>query len=76
MKIILWIISPLIFIIGITGVTGMLAIPLKEVKWNDSWFDKMIIINAIIITIIILLFGIILGTWFIHEMLWKLIDLI
>ena len=72
----LWIISPLIFIIGITGIAGMLALPLKEVKWNGDWLDKMVIINAIIITIIILLFGIISGTWFIHEMLWKLIGLI
>ena len=73
MNIILWAISPLIFIIGITGVAGLFGWLFNEVNWNDSWIDKMAIINTIIIAIIILLLGIILGTWFIHEILCKIL---
>lgn len=73
MKIILWIISPLILIIGITGAAGMIAIPLKNVKWNYSWLDKMVIINAIIMITIVLLFGIIGGTYFVHDILCKIL---
>lgn len=73
MKIILWAISPLIFIIGITGVAGLLAWLFNEVEWNNSWFDKMLIINMTIVSIILLLFGILAGIWFIHEILYKIL---
>lgn len=73
MKIILWEISPLIFIIGITGVGGLYGLLFNEVKWNNSWLDKMLIINAIIITTILLLIGILVGVWFIHEILCKIL---
>lgn len=73
MEIILWEISPLIFIIGITGVAGLFRWLFNEVKWNNSWLDKMVIINAIIITTILLLIGILAGVWFIHEILCKIL---
>lgn len=73
MKIILWEISPLIFIIGITGVAGLFGWLFNEVKWNNSWLDKMVIINAIIITTILLLIGILAGVWFTHEILCKIL---
>lgn len=73
MKIILWAISPLIFIIGITGVAGLFEWLFNEVEWNNSWLDKMVIINAIIITTILLLFGTSAGIWFIHEILCKIL---
>ena len=69
MNIILWMISPLIFIIGITGVAGLYAWVFNEVNWNDSWIDKMAIINAIIISIILVIFFLFIGTYFIHEIL-------
>lgn len=69
MKIILWAISPLIFIIGITGVAGLYEWLFNEVEWNNSWLDKMVIINAIIITTI----GTLAGIWFIHEILCKIL---
>lgn len=74
MNIILWVISPLIFIIGITGVAGSLEwLIFNDVEWNDSWFDKMLIINTIIIATILLLFGTLVGIWFIHEILCKIL---
>jgi hypothetical protein len=73
MNIILWIISPLIFIIGITGVAGLLAWFFNEIEWNNSWLDKMLIINMTIVLIILLLFGTLAGIWFIHEILYKIL---
>lgn len=73
MKIILWAISPLIFIIGITGIAGLFGWLFNEVEWNNSWLDKMVIINAIIITTILLLFGTLAGIWFIQEILCKIL---
>lgn len=73
MKIILWAISPLIFIIGITGIAGLFGWLFNEFEWNNSWLDKMAIINAIIIATILLLFGTLAGIWFIHEILCKIL---
>lgn len=69
MNIILWMISPLIFIIGITGIAGLYAWVFNKINWNDSWIDKMAIINAIIISIIMVIFFLFIGTYFIHEIL-------
>ena len=73
MKIILWAISPLIFIIGITGVAGLYGWLFNDFEWNNSWLDKMVIINTIIITIIITTIGTLAGIWFIHEILCKIL---
>ena len=73
MNIILWMISPLIFVIVITSVVGLYAWIFNEVNWNDSWIDKMLIINMTIVSIILLLFGILAGIWFIHEILCKIL---
>ena len=73
MNIILWIISPLIFIIVITGVIGLLGWFLNEVEWNNSWLCKMLIINMTIVSIISLLFSTLAGIWFIHEILCKIL---
>ena len=73
MNIILWIISPLILVIVVTGLGGLLGCLYNEVDWNDSWIDKMAIINANIILIIMFIFFLVIGTYFIHEILNELI---